>query len=113
MDDVIKLLSYTYTIDEYGNQKVESTTERQVFCQVNSVGRTEFYQASQNNLHPSYVFSISHYKDYLGETECLYTDWTGEEKKYVVTRTYRTGDRIELTVEERVKDYEVSSNANG
>ena len=41
MDDVIKLLSYTYTIDEYGNQKVESTTERQVFCQVNSVGRTE------------------------------------------------------------------------
>lgn len=112
MDDVIKLLTSTYTFDEYGNQ-IETFTERQVFCQVNSVGRTEYYQAAQNNLHPSYVFSISHFKDYLGERECLYTDWTGEEKRYVITRTYRTGDRIDLTAEERVKDYEVSSNANG
>lgn len=105
MDDVIKLLSSTYTYDEYGNQ-VETVTERTVFCQVYSVGRTEFYQAAQNNLHPSYVFSISHFRDYMGEKELLYTDWTGEEKRYVIIRTYRTNDRIELTAEERVKDYE-------
>lgn len=101
MDDVIKLLSSTYTFDEYGNQ-VETTTERQVFCKVESVGRTEFYQAAQNDMHPTYMFVISHYMDYMGEKECLYTDWTGEEKRYVITRTYRIDDRIELTAEEKV-----------
>lgn len=105
MDDVIQLISATYTLDQYGNQ-IESITRRQVFCKVSSVGRTEFYQAAQNNMHPSYVFTISHYRDYLGESELFYTDWTGEEKRYTITRTYRTGDRIELTAEERVNDYE-------
>lgn len=106
MDDVIKLVSNTgHTYDEYGNEVI-TQTERQVFCQVRSVGRTEFYQAAQNNLHPSYVFSISHFMDYQGEKELLYTDWTGEEKRFVIVRTYRTGDSIELTAEERVKDYE-------
>ena len=101
MDDAIKLLTSTYTIDEYGNQ-IETVTERLVFCKVDSVGRTEFYQAAQNDMHPTYIFSISHYIDYRGEKECLYTDWTGEEKRYVITRTYRTDDRIELTAEEKV-----------
>lgn len=101
MDDAIKLLTSTYTTDEYGNQ-IETVTERLVFCQVDSVGRTEFYQAAQNDMHPTYIFSISHYIDYRGEKECLYTDWTGEEKRYVITRTYRTDDRIELTAEEKV-----------
>ena len=105
MDDIIKLLSLAYTFDEYGNQ-IPTKVPRTVFCQVNSVSRTEFYQAAQNNLHPEYVFSISHYRDYAGEKELLYTDWTGEEKTYVITRTYRIGDRIELTAEEQVKDYE-------
>ena len=101
MDDAIKLLTSTYTTDEYGNQ-IETATERLVFCKVDSVGRTEFYQAAQNDMHPTYIFSISHYIDYRGEKECLYTDWTGEEKRYVITRTYRTDDRIELTAEEKV-----------
>lgn len=101
MDDVIKLLSSTFTFDEYGNQ-IETTTARQVFCQVSDVSRTEFYQAAQNDMHPTYIFALSHYRDYLGEKECLYTDWTGEEKRYVITRTYRRNDRIELTAEERI-----------
>ena len=105
MDDVIKLLSSAYTFDESGNQ-IETTTERVVFCKVSSAGRTEYYQAAQNDMHPEYVFSISHYRDYLGEKELLFTDWTGEEKRYVILRTHRTGDRIELTTEERVKDYD-------
>lgn len=104
MDDVIKLISSTYTLDEYGNQ-VETTIERQVFCKVSSVGRTEFYQASQNDLQPSYVFEISHYRDYHGEKELRYIDWTGAEKRYTIIRTYRSGDSLELTAEERVDDY--------
>lgn len=105
MDDVIKLISKTYTKDKYGNQ-IATSTERQVFCKVNSVVRTEFYSAAQANMHPSYVFVLSHYKDYHNEPELKYTDWAGTEKTFVITRTYIHGDRIELTAEERVANYE-------
>lgn len=103
MDDVIKLVSIAYTKDEYGNQK-PLRAERQVFCKVESIGRSEFYRAAQTDLHPEYVFTLSHYMDYLGETEVLYKDWTGTEKNYVVVRTYRVpgSDEIEITVEERI-----------
>lgn len=103
MDDVIKLVSISYTKDSYGNQK-PVRTEREVFCKVQSVGRSEFYQAAQTDLHPSYVFVLSHYMDYLGETEILYKDWTGTEKNYVVMRTYRPQDSdiLEITAEEVV-----------
>lgn len=105
MDDVIKLVSTAYETDEYLNQ-VPVTTEREVFCQVNSVGRSEFYSAAQNDMHPEYVFVISHYKDYLGEKFVKYTDWTGTEKVFYVTRTYRRpdADSVELTVVERTAD---------
>lgn len=105
MDDVIRLIRSSYTHDEWGNE-VETTTERTVFCKVESVGRNEFYSAAQNNLHPSYVFTLSHYRDYQNETELMYTDWTGTDRRYTVTRTYRTGDALELTAEERIEDYE-------
>ena len=104
MDDVIKLISTTYTVDTNGNQ-IPTDTERIVFCKVRSVGRTEFYQAAQDHMYPSIVVSISHYKDYLGEKALLYTDWTGTERRYVITRAYRTGDSVELTCEEKVSDY--------
>lgn len=105
MDDVIKLLTSKYTLDEYGNH-VEEIAPRVVYCKVRSVGRTEFYQASQNDMHPSFVFILSHYKDYMGEKDLLYTDWTGREKRFSIVRTYRTGDSIELTAEEKVEDYD-------
>ena len=104
MDDVIRLISSTYEYDEWGNE-VETTTERPVFCRVRSIGRNEFYSAAQNNLHPSYVFILSHYRDYQNESELMYTDWTGTDKRYTITRTYRDGDAIELTAEERIGDY--------
>lgn len=103
MDDVIKLIAITFVADEYGNQ-IETRTERRVYCKVTSVGRTEYYEASQNDLHPSYVFVLSNYRDYLGEREIAYTDWTGVEKTYTVTRTYRTGDRLDITAEEKVRN---------
>lgn len=105
MDDVIKLISVSYTVDEYGNQ-VEQKTERQVFCKVNSVNRTEFYSAAQAGLHPNYVFTLSHYKDYHNEPLIAYTDWSGTKKEYTVTRTYINGDSIDLTAEERIANYQ-------
>lgn len=103
MDDVIKLISISYIKDSYGNQK-QIRTEKQVFCKVGSVGRSEFYQAAQADMHPTCTFTLSHYMDYSGEREVLYTDWTGAEKNYVVTRTYRlpNSDKLEITAEERI-----------
>lgn len=104
MDDVIKLIGKSYTIDESGNQ-IAVDTARTVFCKVNSATRTEFYNAAQVNMHPNYVFTLSHYKDYLNEPEIEYTDWTGTTKRYAITRTYINGDSIDLTAEERIANY--------
>ena len=103
MDDVIKLLDLTYAFDAYGNQ-IETRTERQVFCRVRSISRNEFYQAAQTDLHPEYVFTLSNYKDYLGEPELIYTDWSGVDHLYEVVRTYRntSSDEIEIIAQEKI-----------
>lgn len=103
IDDVIKLISSGYTGDEEGNQ-IPTGAPRTVFCRVESVTRNEFYQAAQVDMHPTYVFILSDYRDYRGEKRLRYTDWTGHEQTYNITRVYRepNGDSLELTAEERV-----------
>lgn len=102
MDDVIKLLSFTFQTDSYGNE-IESVTERQVFCRVRSISRNEFYQAAQTDLHPEYVFILSNYRDYEGEQELKYTDWTGQQRRYNILRTYRSeSDELEIIAGEKV-----------
>lgn len=103
MDDVIKLLTETITADEHGNQTA-TTTERTVFCTVLTVSRSEFYSAAQTDLHPEYVFRLSHYRDYQGEKLLKYTDWSGVEKTYSVVRVYKAqdGDALEIIAEERI-----------
>lgn len=108
MDDVIKLIAINNeSYDAYGNP-VPVKTERQVFCRVSSVTRNEFYQAAQTDLHPEFVFTLTHYKDYQGEQELLYDAWGTGEKLYQILRTYRNADTgsIELVAEERIGDHE-------
>ena len=102
MDDDIKLLSFTFEADEYGNQ-IETLTERQVFCRVRSISRSEFYQAAQTDLHPEYVFTLANYRDYEGEQELKYTDWMGTTRRLNILRTYRTeSDEIEIIAGEKI-----------
>lgn len=113
MDDVIKLVKTIYTRDTAGNQ-IRDEIEREVFCKVNSVSRSEYYAAAQADLHPEYIFVLSHFMDYEGEKIIKYTDWMNKEHKLYVTRVYRTPgtDRVELTAEERTgygKEYESDS----
>lgn len=105
MDDVLVLISNTYTTDAEGNQ-IPAETRRTVFCQVSSVGRSEFYQAAQADMHPEYIFTLSNYRDYKGEKFARYTDWLGTEHVLYITRAYRIPDEdaIELTAEERTGD---------
>lgn len=102
MDDVIRLLSFTFEADEYGNQ-IETVAERQVFCRVRSISRNEFYQAAQTDLQPEYVFTLSNYRDYMGEQELVYTDWTGAARRLNIIRTYRMeSDEIEIVAGEQI-----------
>lgn len=114
MDDVIKLLTAAYSFDAAGNE-ILTQAEREVFCRVRSVSRAEFYQAAQNDLHPGYVFILSNYKDYQGEQELLYTDWTETTRRYSIVRTYRNvdTDELEIVTEERIGQYGESGSTDG
>lgn len=103
MDDVIKFITTTDTYDKYGN-RIPTETVWQVFCQVRSIGRNEFYQAAQSDLHPEFVFVLSHYKDYQGESKIKYTPPGETEKTFSIVRTYRLGDsdELEIVVEEKI-----------
>lgn len=96
MDDVITLLSYTRTQDSVGRW-VESTPERKdVFCKVDSVSRSEFYQAGRTGLNPEFQFTVAAV-DYDGQRECVFHD-----KTYAIYRTYRTDDDyMELYVQRK------------
>lgn len=93
--DVITLVSETKTQDTNGVWRTE-TAERDVFCQVNSITRAEFFDAGRNGLNPEYSFSMF-FGDYNGERTVRYNGNT-----YGVYRTYhgRT-DVLELYVERK------------
>lgn len=92
---VISLISETKTKNEYGVYQT-TTSSRDVFCQVNSVSRSEFYDAGRNGLNPAYEFTMFA-GDYNGEKVAEYNGET-----FAVYRTYyaRT-DIIELYVERK------------
>ena len=91
--DVLTLISETP--EAHGVFDAPTEKETDVFCTVKSVGMNEAYQAMSNGLKPSFVFVLSDYSDYNGEKILEYHD-----KRYRVVRTYRSGQSIELTVEE-------------
>lgn len=91
MTDVITLISQERTVDVYGDPVVTETT-RDVLCEVASIGMKEFYQAEAVGLKPEIKFILQDYLDYDLEQ---YVVHGGE--RYRVLRTYRTGQRLELT----------------
>ena len=91
--DELTLKSITYTEDEIGNQ-IPVEIDNTVFCEVNSIGRSEFYKASLAGLKPSLIFVIKLY-EYNNETKLEY-----ENKNYNIIRTYKKNfEELELTCE--------------
>lgn len=93
--EVVTLISVTNEKNAYG---IESGTEsrRDVFVNVQSVTRQEFFDAGQAGLQPQYVF-VMFGPDYEGEKVVEY-----KGRRYSVYRTYaRRDDNLELYVEER------------
>lgn len=88
--DIIKLISKENIQDENGVFHPQEI-ERQVFCSVNSVRQSEFFQGGQAGLKPSYRFDLFRY-DYNDEEIVLY-----QGQRHRVYRTYiRKDDSIEL-----------------
>lgn len=93
--DVITLVSYTQTQDEFGVWRT-TKTERQVFCSVESVTREEFFEGGRNGLNPEFRMTMF-FADYNGETEVIYNGVA-----YGVYRTYHAKtDELELYVERK------------
>ena len=89
-DDVLILVRRTF--DDYG--VLTGETRREVLCTLESVNRTEFYQAQATNLRPELVFVLNDYLDYEDEFLCIYG-----ETWYRVIRTYRKGQGLEIIVQ--------------
>lgn len=93
--NVLTLIGKTKTQNDYGVW-VETETSRDVFCDVSSVTRQEFFDGGRNGLNPEYVFTMF-FGDYEGETVCEFNG-----KRYAIYRTYHAKtDVIELYVERK------------
>ncbi|MBQ1810307.1 MAG: phage head closure protein [Erysipelotrichaceae bacterium] len=93
--EVLYLIAETMSQDENGVWH-KTLTERKVFCQVDSVTRSEFFEAGRNGLNPEFRFTIF-FGDYADEREVRY-----KGKTYAVYRTYHARtDTLELYVERK------------
>ena len=93
--DIITLYKDTVTYDDYG-VAVKTRTGREVFCKVDSVTRSEFFEAGRAGLNPEYRITMF-FGDYEGEAIVGYNG-----RNYSVYRTYQAKtDIIELYVERK------------
>lgn len=93
--NVITLIGTEKVQNEYGVW-MECETRRNVFCDISSVTRAEFFDGGRNGLNPEFVFTMF-FGDYAGERIVEYAG-----NRYAIYRTYhgRTDD-IELYAERK------------
>lgn len=97
MDEVLTLIRQIWRKDSRGATVLDHEEERDVFCRVRSIGRSEFFDAGRNGLNPEFEFVVFA-GDYLGELLCEFNG-----SRYAIYRTYRDieSDYIELYVERK------------
>lgn len=89
------LVAKEWTQDVYGVQR-ETTSERKIYVQVDSVSLSEFFEGGRSGLNPELRFTAFRF-DYNGEEEIKYNG-----KYYRIYRTYfGRNDTIELYAERR------------
>ncbi len=93
--NIIYLITETQTQNQYGILET-STEKKKVFCQVDSVTSSEFFDGGRSGLNPEFRMTLFKY-DYSGEK---LLEYNGQE--YSIYRTYiRRTDEIELYVERK------------
>ena len=97
VDTTIYLISRQQHRDENGVMRKLAPVSREVFAQVDSVTRSEFFDAGRNGLKPEYRFTIF-WAEWQGERECEYNGVA-----YSVYRSYHVPgtDYLELYVERK------------
>lgn len=88
MPEVLTLIKRTWV----GAERVQTT--REVLCTLRSIGMKEFYQSNGTEYRPEAKFILEDYLDYDGETLAMQGGVL-----YRILRTYRDGQRLELTAE--------------
>lgn len=97
-DHEITLINNVTNYDELGNP-IQTEDRLTVLCGIHSVGRNEFYSASNQGMKPSKTFVI-HAFEYNGSSRVEY-----EGERYRVIRTYEGDDgELELTCEKVIAD---------
>lgn len=96
MDTVINLISETFLENEYG-EEIATKTSRQIFATLQSIGRSEWFRAAQNDLQPSFVVitpSVNYNAEKIVEINGL---------EYAVYRTFlqNDSDLIEIYCEQK------------
>ena len=96
MDDVLKLLSQTMTKNKYGVDE-PTISEKEVFCEVHSVSRSDVFEGGRNGLNPAFQFTVFA-EEYEGESIVEYNG-----KTFAIYRTYHIPgtDYMELYVERK------------
>ena len=75
--------------------QMPAETGREVYCDVQSVGMRETYEAMTHGHRPEWTLILSDYSEYQGERRCVF-----ERVPYRIIRTYVRADfTIELTLE--------------
>ena len=93
--DVIDLINQRVEKNEYGVW-TKTDSSRTVFCKVDSVTASEFFDGGRNGLNPEYRFTMFS-GDYQGERV---VEYNGE--RFGVYRTYKAkNDMIELYCERK------------
>ena len=89
--DILLLLATEYEVDALG-QKVPKETKREVFCRVQNVSQTEFFEAGRLGFKPELKATLAASQDYQGEALAEY-----DGDRYAIYRTYKTDyDEMEL-----------------
>ena len=95
MTDVLTLITQTISTDTYGCE-VATESDKEVYCEVDSITQSEFYAAANTEIQPDFKFTVF-FGDYDGQTVIEYQD-----VRYPIYRTYRTGDYMELYAERKI-----------
>lgn len=104
---VITLVSETRTQDEYGVWR-PTQTARDVYAQVDSITRSEFFEGGRNGLNPEYVFRMFQ-GAYQGEKICVYNGTA-----YSIYRTFNArNDTIELYAERKEGVNRIEGDSSG
>lgn len=88
--DVIYLIDYRYKSDSIG-QRIPCEVKRELFCNIQSIGMSEFFEAGKIGLTPELKATILSF-EYQGEEVAEYRG-----RKYTIYRTYQgRNDAMEL-----------------